>query len=111
MLTHTITPSACGGFTSFPSSDFIGGSGNNSLNLANAEVASEVGHEALHQMQRVSGTDVTGQAIGLQLLYSLHISDPYQYNLSADPVQMLQTFLNGNVEQQGQCSKTIFTLY
>jgi RHS repeat-associated protein len=90
------------GFTSFPSYDFVGDSGNNSLNLDSSVVASVFGHEALHQWQRASGVNVTGQALRLQAEYSLHIADPYQYQPSNDPDQMLQTFLNGNVEQQGQ---------
>jgi RHS repeat-associated protein len=90
------------GFTSLPSSTFVGGSGANSINLGDPYAASVFGHEALHQAQRASGINVTGDALGLQAQYSLHISDPYQYNASTDPVQMLNTFLNGNVEQQGQ---------
>jgi hypothetical protein len=87
---------------SFPSSYFIGGSGDNSLNLSNALVAGTLGHETLHQLQRINGISVTARALVLQLEYSLHISDPYQYPASSDPAAMLQTFLGGNVEQQGQ---------
>jgi hypothetical protein len=91
-----------GGFMSFPSSYFLGGSGNNSLNLADSLVAGTLGHETLHQLQRLNGINVTGRALLLQMMYSLGLSDPYQYNSSTDPAAMLLTFQNGNVEMQGQ---------
>lgn len=99
-----------GGFTSFPSSDFIDGSGDNDLNLSDPDIAGIVGNEFLRQLQRPMGVNVTGQALALQSKYSLHISDPYSYNWSADPSVMLQEFLNGNVEQQGQMFQDYLTI-
>jgi hypothetical protein len=80
------------------------------LNLSDPVVAGIVGHELLHQVQRAMGVDVTGQALGLQAQYSLHISDPYRYNWSSDPAVMLDEFLHGNVEQQGQMFQDYLTI-
>jgi hypothetical protein len=91
-----------GGFISFPSSYFLGGSGKNSLNLADFLVAGTLGHETLHQLQRQNGINVTAQAALLQLQDLLGISNPYQYNASTDPAAMLNTFNQANVEAQGQ---------
>ena len=91
-----------GGFMSFPSNYFIDGNLDKGLNLDSSGVASVFGHESLHQLQRNNGVNVTMQALFLQILYSLGISDPYSYSPSTDPAVMLGTFKNGNVEQQGQ---------
>jgi len=61
-----------------------------------------MGHESLHQFQRVNGVDVTARAALLQSMAFLRLSDPYRYSDSNDPQAMLGTFKNGNVEQQGQ---------
>lgn len=91
-----------GGFMSFPKSYVIGGDPNNSLNVSSPGIASIAGHEMLHQQKRMNGVNVTSRAMGLQIQYSLGISDPYDYPSSADPQVMLDTFKSGNAEQQGQ---------
>jgi len=90
------------GFISFPSSYFQDQDPSKELNLASPRVASVMGHESLHQLQRLNGINVTGQAALLQLTASLGISDPYSYPSSSDPQTMLGTFRTGNIEQQGQ---------
>ncbi len=91
-----------GGFMSFPRDYFIDGNPDNGLNLDHPRIASVFGHETLHQLQRLNGVNVTGQAMGLQIQYSLGLSDPYAYKPPMDPADALNTFTNGNVEQQGQ---------
>ncbi len=91
-----------GGFTSFPSFYFVDGSGNNELRLDNTYIASIVGHEALHQMQRASGVNVTLAAAWPQVENTLHLASPYDYQNSSDPAELFQTFLGANVEAQGQ---------
>lgn len=90
------------GFISFPRSYFQDQDPAKELLLSSPRIASVMGHESLHQLQRLNGINVTGQATLLQLKDSLGISDPYSYSQSDDPQTMLSTFLNGNVEQQGQ---------
>jgi hypothetical protein len=60
-----------GGLISLPSSNFIGGSGSNELNLSDPLVASTYGHEAMHQVQRAAGKSVTARAIPLQIAYTV----------------------------------------
>lgn len=87
---------------SFPSDYFVEGNLDKGLNLGSANVSSVFGHESLHQLQRSNGVNVTGQAALLQFKYSFGGSNPYSYSASLDPAAMLNTFKNGNVEQQGQ---------
>jgi RHS repeat-associated protein len=92
-----------GGFMSFPKTDFVDGSADKRLKVDIPYNASIFGHELLHQLQRSAGVNVTGRGLGLQLQYSLHISDPYRYDASiTDPDAMLKQFKEANVESQGQ---------
>ena len=90
-----------GGFMSFPPSFFPNGDVNKGLRLSDTRVASVLGHETLHQLQRANGINVTLKASLLQL-GTVFGGDPYKYSPSSDPQRMLDTFLNGNVERQGQ---------
>ncbi|MBB2488187.1 hypothetical protein H5407_23410 [Mitsuaria sp. WAJ17] len=45
---------------------------------------------------------VTILGLKLQAKQKLFGFDPYKYDISNDPQAMLNTFLNGNIEQQGQ---------
>jgi RHS repeat-associated protein len=91
-----------GGFMSFPPSYFNGSNLDSGLNLSSAQVSGVFGHEALHQLQRANGVNVTGYGAVAQTLKSLGVFDPYKYSPSNDPAQMLQTYTDGNPEKQGQ---------
>jgi RHS repeat-associated protein len=73
------------------------------VNLSDPYAASVFAHEALHVWQRQNSRWVTTEGAFLQGLYSAGLFDPYDYTRSirADDI-MLNQFLNGNVEQQGQ---------
>ena len=45
---------------------------------------------------------MTSEALGLHLRAACLRRNPYHYQVCADPQQMLQCFLDANVEQQGQ---------
>ncbi len=76
---------------------------NGQVNLSDPYAASIFAHEALHVWQRQNSRWVTTEGAFLQGLYSAGVFDPYDYTRSirADDI-MLDQFLNGNVEQQGQ---------
>ena len=59
-------------------------------------------HELLHQWQRLQGRAVTREALGLHLRAACLRRNPYDYQVCADPQQMLQRFVEAGVEQQGQ---------
>lgn len=90
-----------GGFMSFPPSYFPDGNADKELKLSDPNVASVLGHETLHQLQRANGINVTVDALALQV-GAFFGGKPYDYSPSPDPNKMLNTFLSGNVEQQGQ---------
>ena len=74
-----------------------------SLSLDNITIASIFGHEVLHYWQGRNGVNVVLSSLPLQIERGLpFFADPYDYAYSPDPSIMLSTFLNGNVEQQGQ---------
>jgi hypothetical protein len=70
--------------------------------LTDPHAASVFAHEAMHVWQRQHGRRVTWEAIPLQAGYMLAGRDPYHYEPSDDPAQMLERFLTGNVEQQAK---------
>ena len=73
------------------------GNPDNELDFSNTYGSSVVIHEALHTQQREQGRSVTSEAIGNQMS-----SNTYGYPKSPNPTEMLNTFLKGTVEQQGQ---------
>ena len=74
------------------------------MDLSNPYVAGVFAHEALHEWQRQNGVPVTLSAAPLQILKWLTRDsyNPYNYEKTDDPDKLLQSFLNGNVERQGQ---------
>ena len=91
-----------GGFLSFPRSYFPNGDPDKELRLADPAVASVVAHEVLHQLQRANGIDVTSQGLALLFREKIFGADNYAYARSPDPAQILDTFVNGSIEQQGK---------
>jgi hypothetical protein len=81
---------------------FCGHSARKDVRLDDPESAACFAHEALHVWQRQHGRHVTREAIPLQLGYSLGTRDPYAYRPTHDPAELLQQFIQGNVEQQGK---------
>ncbi len=89
-------------FMSFPKTVFIDRSPDKSLKVDVPYNASVFGHELLHQLQHSAGVHVTGRAVGLQLNYSLHISNPYTYDASTmDPDAMLKAVQGGERREPG----------
>jgi len=85
-----------------PAKYFKNGNLDCGVDLSNPLAASIFGHEATHVWQRQHGQWVTTQGLFLQIAYSLGIN-VYQYDASqTDPAIMLDNFLSGNIEQQGQ---------
>lgn len=74
----------------------------NDLDLSNARIAALFAHEAMHVMQRQHGKWVTFSAAVPQARYTFGGANPYGYERSPNSRTMLETFLNGTVEQQGQ---------
>ncbi len=72
------------------------------LRLADPGVVGVFAHELLHQWQRLQGRAVTREALGLHLRAACLRRNPYDYQVCADPQQMLQRFVEAGVEQQGQ---------
>lgn len=80
-----------------PNKYFVDGNPDNELDFSNTYGSSVVVHEALHTQQREQGRSVTLEAIGNQMS-----GNTYGYPKSPNPTEMLNTFLKGTVEQQGQ---------
>lgn len=60
-------------------------------------------HEALHVWQRVHRHHRLGVSVDGLMLGALHGRNAYEYDrLLTDPAQVLEAFLAGNIEQQGQ---------
>lgn len=72
------------------------------LRLSHPVVAGIVGHELLHQWQRLQGQAVTRQALWLQMRSLCLCQNPYAYERCDGGQEMLETFLTASVEQQGQ---------
>ncbi|HEX2675741.1 MAG TPA: hypothetical protein VHM19_03860, partial [Polyangiales bacterium] len=72
------------------------------LRLRDPRVAATLAHEALHVWQRTRGVWVTARGAVLQTGYALRLGNPYRYEPSEDPAELLERFVRGNVEQQGQ---------
>lgn len=81
---------------------FDDGSARNSVALNNPASAACFAHEALHVWQRQRGRRVTWEGIPLQAAYVVGAKNPYRYQRSRNPEEMLAEFVTGNVEQQGQ---------
>lgn len=91
-----------GGRLYMPRAFFEEGNPRKPLRLSHPMIAGIVAHELLHQWQRLQGRAVTREALLLQTRALCLRHDPYAYCAVADPQQMLQLFLQSNVEQQGQ---------
>ncbi len=91
-----------GGRISLTRGCFVGGTSRRSVALQDALAASVLAHEALHVWQRQHGRWVTLHGIPLQVGYALRMFDPYRYEHSDDPAEMLKRFRTGNIEQQGR---------
>ena len=91
-----------GGRLYLPRAFFEEGNPRKPLRLSHPMIAGIVAHELLHQWQRLQGRAVTREAMLLQTKALCLRHDPYAYCAVTDPQQMLQLFLQANVEQQGQ---------
>jgi RHS repeat-associated protein len=85
-----------------PSDYFIGSDPCADVNLDDAIVAALFAHELLHEWQRQHGASVFWSAFGEHLVATFTPGTAYDYDESEDPQALLETFLNGGVEQQGQ---------
>lgn len=105
-LARSLHPRRCwspfGARISLTTSCFEGNDPKRAVALDRPSVAATFAHEALHVWQRTQGRWVTWEGARLQVPYTLFARSPYGYPPSTDPAQLLQTFLAGNIEQQGQ---------
>jgi hypothetical protein len=91
-----------GGRISMPRICFVAGDPRQPLRLTHAQIAGIFAHELLHQWQRVQGQAVTRLALWLQLRHLCGGRCPYAYARCSDAQLMHETFLQSQVEQQGQ---------
>ncbi|MBS7778562.1 hypothetical protein [Acidovorax sp. CCYZU-2555] len=91
-----------GGRISMPRICFVAGDPHQPLRLTHAQIAGCFAHELLHQWQRVQGQAVTREAFWLQLRHLCGGRNPYAYARCSDAQVMHDTFLQAQVEQQGQ---------
>jgi hypothetical protein len=91
-----------GGRISMPRSCFAAGDPQQPLRLAQPQIAGIFAHELLHAWQRERGQGVTRQALWLQLRHLCGGRCPYAYARCGDALAMHDTFLQAQVEQQGQ---------
>ena len=91
-----------GGRISMPRLCFVAGDPRQPLRLAQPQIAGCFAHELLHAWQRVQGRPVTRQALWLQLRHLCGGPSPYAYVRCGDALVMHETFLQAQVEQQGQ---------
>lgn len=105
-LARSLHPRRCwspfGARISLTASCFEGNDPLRGVALDRPSVAATFAHEALHVWQRTQGRWVTWEGARLQVPYALFARNPYHYDPSSDPGELLQTFLSGNIEQQGQ---------
>lgn len=91
-----------GGRISMPRICFAAGDPRQPLRLTHPQIAGCFAHELLHAWQRAQGQSVTRQAFWLQLRHLCGGPSPYAYARCDDAQAMRATFVQAQVEQQGQ---------